>query len=77
MPHDERCLHLALCSFCIFGLLKKALKSRMFALVNSVQEADAVVQWFRRWFREFFAEGYTDSYSGGGFACVNACAVFF
>jgi hypothetical protein len=57
MPYDERCLHLAPCSCHIFGLLKKALKSRMFALVNNVQEAVAVVQWFWHWFREFFADG--------------------
>jgi hypothetical protein len=59
MLDDERCLHVAPCSFHIFGLLKKAVKSRMFGLVNILQEAVAVVvvQWFRRWFREFFADG--------------------
>ena len=65
MPHDERCLHLALCSFHILRLLKSAFKSRMFPLVDNVQEAVAVVQWFRH-SGSSLQMGYADSCSGGG-----------
>jgi len=71
MPHDERCLHLAPCSFHILELLKNALKSRMFALVNNMQEAVAVVQWFRH-SGSYLQMGYAYSCKGGG-VCLCKC----
>jgi len=75
MPHDERCLHLAPCSLHIFGVLKNALKSRMFALVINVQEAVAVVQWFL-YSGNSLQMGYADSCNGGG-VCLCKCLWWF
>jgi hypothetical protein len=45
---------LTLCNFCLFGLLKTALKGHLLELDN-LQEA--VVQWLRQQSKNFFADG--------------------
>jgi hypothetical protein len=47
----------------------KALRSRMFALVNNIPEA--VVQWFRQQFKEFFAD-WIHRLLRWGYRCLNA-----